>query len=257
METADRATLLVDGAAYFQALRRALLKAERQVLLIGWDVDGRTDLLDPNKQPDDDAPDQLRALLSWLVDRRPNLHVQVLLWDYTLLYAMDRELLPTVALGWATPDRVHLHLDDTLPIEASHHEKVVVIDDALAFCGGMDVTIRRWDTPDHRLDDPRRRDPSGDAYPPVHDVTLMVDGAAARALGDLARERWQRATGNSCWPLLKPPVVAGAICGRRERPSTCARFQWRSAAPDRQPRGRRRCVKSARSIAPPSTARSG
>lgn len=103
VETADRATLLVDGAAYFQALRRALLKAERQVLLIGWDVDGRTDLLDPNKQPDDDAPDQLRALLSWLVDRRPNLHVQVLLWDYTLLYAMDRELLPTVALGWATP----------------------------------------------------------------------------------------------------------------------------------------------------------
>lgn len=211
VETADRAALLVDAAAYFQELRRALLKAKRQVLLVGWDVDGRTDLVGPDAAPEpgDEAPRQLRDLLSWLVEHRPDLHVHVLLWDYTLLYAMDREPLPTVTLGWTTPDRVHLHLDDSLPMEASHHEKVVVIDDSLAFCGGMDVTIRRWDTPEHRLDDPRRRDPGGDAYPPVHDVSLMVDGAAARALGDLARERWQRATGQ------RLPAIGGTDTARR------------------------------------------
>ncbi|WP_043643053.1 VTT domain-containing protein [Caenispirillum salinarum] len=208
VETADRAALLVDAAAYFRELRRALLRAERQVLLVGWDVDGRTDVVGPEggPEPGDDAPRLLRELLTWLVEHRPDLNVHVLLWDYTLLYALDREPLPTVTLGWTTPDRVHLHLDDSLPMEASHHEKVVVIDDALAFCGGMDVTIRRWDTPEHRLDDPRRRDPGGEAYPPVHDAALMVDGAAARALGDLARERWHHATGRRLHPV---PRTAG------------------------------------------------
>ncbi|WP_404381336.1 VTT domain-containing protein [Caenispirillum salinarum] len=233
VETADRAALLVDAAAYFHELRRALLKAERQVLLVGWDVDGRTDLVGPDAAPEpgDEAPRLLRELLTWLVERRPDLNVHVLLWDYTLLYALDREPLPTVTLGWTTPDRVHLHLDDSLPMEASHHEKVVVIDDALAFCGGMDVTIRRWDTPDHRLSDPRRRDPGGEAYPPVHDATLMVDGAAARALGDLARERWHHATsrllrpvpqasGRRLWPDDVPPRLRSVPVGiSRTRPA--------------------------------------
>lgn len=207
VDTADRAALLVDGAAYFKELRRALLKAERQVLLVGWDVDGRTELLDPDAPPlpGDEAPRALRDLLTWLVDHRPDLHIHVLLWDYTLLYALDREPLPRVTLGWTTPDRVHLHLDDSLPVEASHHEKVVVIDDALAFCGGMDVTIRRWDTPEHRLNDPRRRDPGGTAYPAVHDVSLMMDGPAARALADLARDRWVRATGETLPPVPSAP----------------------------------------------------
>lgn len=203
---AERAAPLVDTAAYFQALRHALLRAERQVMLVGWDVDGRADLPRDPKQRDDAAPTVLRDLLTWLVDRRPDLHVHVLLWDYTLLYALDREPLPSITLGWTTPHRVHLHLDNHLPMEASHHEKVVVIDDALAFCGGMDVTIRRWDTPDHALSDPRRHDPGGDAYPPVHDVMLMVDGEAARALGDLARERWHGATAERL-PAPPPPSV--------------------------------------------------
>lgn len=210
----------MDAAAYFGELRRALLKAERQVLLVGWDVDGRTELVGPDGALDarDEAPRQLRHLLSWLVAARPDLHVYVLLWDYTLLYALDREPLPTITLGWMTPDRVHLHLDDRLPMVASHHEKLVVIDDSLAFCGGMDITIRRWDTPEHRPEDPRRVDPAGERYPPVHDVTLMVDGAAARALGDLARERWHHATGRR---LSSVPDAAAAACGLTRCPHPC------------------------------------
>lgn len=191
---AGRAAALVDGAAYFAALRQALLTARHQVILLGWDVDGRTELVG-DTPPADGGPRSLRDFLGWLVDRRPDLHVHILLWDYTLLYALDREPLPKVTLGWTTPDRVRLHLDDRLPMEASHHEKVVVIDDALAFCGGMDVSIRRWDTPAHDPADPRRRDPGGEAYPPVHDVQMLLSGPAAADLGDLARARWQRATG--------------------------------------------------------------
>ena len=102
-------------------------------------------------------------------------------------------------------------LDDDLPLGASHHQKIVVVDDAVAFSGGLDLTIRRWDTREHRLDDPQRVDPSGEPYPPFHDVQAMVDGKAARALAELARERWAR---GAC--ERTPPIrAASAIPGHR------------------------------------------
>jgi phosphatidylserine/phosphatidylglycerophosphate/cardiolipin synthase-like enzyme/uncharacterized membrane protein YdjX (TVP38/TMEM64 family) len=67
---------------------------------------------------------------------------------------------------------------------------MVVVDDAVAFVGGFDLSQWRWDTSDHRPDDDRRVDPDGKSYPPFHDVQMAVDGPAAKALGEMARERW-------------------------------------------------------------------
>src|SRR3546814_16742490 len=101
-----------------------------------------------------------------------------------MLYALEREPLPAIRLDWATPAQISVCLDDVLPIGAAHHQKVVVVDDALAFCGGLDLTIRRWDTSDHALHNPERKDPRGESYRPFHDVQMMVDGEAALALGE-------------------------------------------------------------------------
>ena len=101
-------------------------------------------------------------------------------------------------LRWNTPERVHFCLDNAVPLGSSQHQKLIVIDDALAFSGGLDVTIRRWDTTAHRLEDPLRVDTVGKPYRPFHDVQAVVDGAAARALAELARARW---TGASCDPV--------------------------------------------------------
>jgi uncharacterized membrane protein YdjX (TVP38/TMEM64 family) len=96
---------------------------------------------------------------------------------------------------------LHFRFDGNHPVGASHHQKIVVVDDAVAFVGGIDLAKSRWDTPEHRARDPRRVDPLGRSYPPRHDVQMAVDGPAAAALGDLVRERWYRATGDR----LKPP----------------------------------------------------
>src|SRR3954462_4025062 len=80
-----------------------------------------------------------------------------------------------------------------LPLGSAQHQKFVVIDNSLAFVGGLDLTIRRWDTSDHLRDHPLRTDPQGKHYPPFHDVQCMVDGDAAAALGELAMRRWQAA----------------------------------------------------------------
>ena len=38
---AHRAALIVDGCDYFRLVRQAMLKAQRQIFLIGWDLDTR------------------------------------------------------------------------------------------------------------------------------------------------------------------------------------------------------------------------
>src|SRR5437763_7724187 len=212
VEQANRASVLIDACWYFGAVRAALLQARRSVFIIGWDLDSRTRLVGEDCTPQDGWPITLREFLTRLVEERPELTVYLLGWDFALLYALEREPLPSLTLGWNTPDRVRFRLDNTLPVGASHHQKIIVIDDALAFSGGLDLTIRRWDTCQHAIDNAERRDPAGQPYRPFHDVQMMVDGAAARALGELARQRWARAAGETVPPVAElaapwPPDV--------------------------------------------------
>jgi phospholipase D1/2 len=199
---AGRAAVLVDAAAYFGALRAAMLRAKRSIIVLAWDLDSRTPFHGEDGATDG-LPESFAGFLNALIQRHPALEVRLLLWDYPVLYALERELFPARSLALCTPDRVHLCHDDVLPIGSSHHQKLVVIDDAVAFSGGLDVTIRRWDRPAHALDEPRRCDPVGLPYPPFHDVQVMVDGPAAAALGELARGRWTAAAGER----LSPPAV--------------------------------------------------
>jgi phosphatidylserine/phosphatidylglycerophosphate/cardiolipin synthase-like enzyme/membrane protein DedA with SNARE-associated domain len=228
MARAGRVAFLVDGEAYFAAFRAAAARAQRSIMVIGWDVDSRAALVHDTAA--DDLPATLGDFLDALVKRRRALHIHVLDWDFAMLYALERELLPIYTLGWRTHRRLHFRLDDRHPVGASHHQKIVVVDDAVAFVGGIDLTIRRWDTSEHRPKEPRRVDPAGAAYPPFHDVQMMVDGAAAAALGELARERWRRATGRAIrakepdaehdpWPVdLRPDVTDVDVAIARTEP---------------------------------------
>jgi len=202
IERAARAAVLIDAAAFFEAVRGACLKAERSIIVVGWDIDSRTQLVGAAGRPADGLASSFADFLSDLVRTRPHLHVHLLLWDYSLLYAGERELLPRLSLGWRTPERVTLCIDNSVPFGSSQHQKIVVVDDAVAFSGGLDLTIRRWDTTSHSAENRQRVDPSGHPYRPFHDVQMMVDGAAAQALAQLARERWCRANGGV--PQVEP-----------------------------------------------------
>lgn len=194
IERAGRFSVLIDGAAFFAAVRQAALSAQRSIVIMGWDLDSRTRLVGESGEPDDRYPAELAAFLSALVEERPSLNVYLLLWDYSLLYATEREAFPLLALQWKTPPRVHFSLDNQVPVGASQHQKIVVIDDSVAFSGGLDLTGRRWDTPAHDIDNRWRIDSGGKPYRPFHDVQAIVDGDAARALSEIVRERWRCVT---------------------------------------------------------------
>jgi phospholipase D1/2 len=200
MARANRLAVIVDAAAYFVALKAAMTQARECILLIGWDFDTRVRLSPPVEE--DGWPDQLGAFINELVARRPDLQVYLLKWDLGLVQTLGRGATPLFILDWVTSERIHLKLDRTHPVGACHHQKIVVIDDAMAFCGGIDVTVGRWDTREHRDEDERRTSPWGFRQPPWHDATAAVDGDAARMLGDLARGRWKHATGED----LRPPA---------------------------------------------------
>jgi phosphatidylserine/phosphatidylglycerophosphate/cardiolipin synthase-like enzyme len=102
---------------------------------------------------------------------------------------------------------VHFRLDDQVPFGACHHQKVLVIDDEIAFCGGADLCVDRWDTPGHLDHDRRRIMPDQECHAPRHEVMMMVDGAAARALGDHFRARWAAGAGEG--PMIPPPDAGG------------------------------------------------
>ena len=149
MERAARAAALIDGAAFFDAVRQAFRNARHSIFVLGWDIDSRMRLVGDSDRPADGLPATLGEFLTELVRRRPELKVNLLLWDYSLLYAGERELFPRLSLQWRTPEQISLCLDNIVPFGCSQHQKIIVVDNALAFSGGLDLTIRRWDTTDH------------------------------------------------------------------------------------------------------------
>ncbi|MGV7034314.1 phospholipase D-like domain-containing protein [Methylobacterium symbioticum] len=199
-ERAERVALLHDGAAYFAAARAALVAARRSILLIGWSFDPRTRLCPGGAESGAAGDESLGDLLRRLKAERPDLAIRLLVWTMPWPLSAQSDMTPErirAALGPGIDYRV----DATLPYGACQHQKILVVDDRVAFSGGSDFEANRWDTPAHRDRETRRRLPSGEPYPPRHDVMMLVDGPAARALGDLARERWQAATGETLAPV--------------------------------------------------------
>ena len=193
IERADKVRLIVDAADYFATVRQAMLSAEKRIMLIGWDFDARV-RIGPRRNPTG-APSTIGRFVLWLNRHRPDLQVYLLRWDVGALKALFRGTTPITVARWALHKRIHVKLDSAHPFGGSHHQKIVVIDDCLAFCGGIDITNHRWDTREHLDDDPRRVDSHGDDYPPWHDATMALSGPIAKALDEVARDRWFCASG--------------------------------------------------------------
>ena len=223
---APRFGVLIDAADYFQAAREAMIAAEREILILAWEFHTKTELVRPAASHDaegtpygaDGWPSRLGDFLIALAEAKPRLEIRIVLWDFAMIYAPERELIPIFRLPWKGHPRIHLQMDSAHPPAASQHQKIVVCDDKVAFSGGLDLTANRWDTREHLADDPRRVNPAGEPYGPFHDAMAILDGPAARALGEIARQRWAVASGYDChaptdglaadpWPASVTPLL--------------------------------------------------
>jgi phosphatidylserine/phosphatidylglycerophosphate/cardiolipin synthase-like enzyme len=194
VSAAEQSSMLVDAHTYYKAFYRAAEQARRYILMCGWQFDSTVHLLRGAEAVGVSRPVQLIDFLDTLCRERPELRVYVLGWDYSFVYALEREWMLGLKVRFTTSQRLRFEYDSHPVAGGSHHQKFVVVDGAIGFAGGMDICESRWDDRQHRVDNPLRVDRTGAQYRPYHDVQVGIVGEAVADLTELFVERWQLAT---------------------------------------------------------------
>nr|WP_211193958.1 phospholipase D-like domain-containing protein [Pyxidicoccus fallax] len=216
VEEVSDAGVLVDARAYYRELYRAAQKARRYIAITGWQFDSDVALLRGEDLGEARGEVRLLPMLDELCRANPELHVYVLAWDFSLLLAMEREWMQHLIFNWTTNERVRFRFDASSPLYGAHHQKLVVIDGAVAFTGGMDVCDCRWDDRDHPVRSPLRCDSGRDPHGPYHDVQSVLTGPVVDKLAELFEARWAHAGGGE---LRLPKVLRDDVDFRASIPA--------------------------------------
>ena len=96
------------------------------------------------------------------------MQITLLKWNFGALKFVFRGSMILDLIRWLFKRRIDFKFDSAHPLGCSHHQKIVVIDDRFAVCGGIDMTSDRWDTPDHFA--------RGSAPPPDPTASSMAPG---------------------------------------------------------------------------------
>ena len=203
------AGLLVDADDYYRAFYSAVHRAERYILMSGWQFDSGVPLLRGRDVPTG-AEVRFLKCLNGLCETKPDLQIYILAWNFHVAFALEREWMQRVFFHWLTNSRFRFLFDDCPVSSGSHHQKFVVVDGHLAFLGGMDVCESRWDDRRHLAVNPLRLS-RGQPVKPYHDVQVYLTGGdAAATLQELFADRWARAGGD--------PLALPAPSGDERRP---------------------------------------
>ena len=248
VRVADAVVPLIDGRAGMLAMCVAFLGARRSIWLADWDLHARLLLVrgrDQRAGPDGSAEQErliasLRAagldddaLALWRTGRlrvmdvlgfaaRRGVDVRVLIWSpfnpFGLFHitndpSVQQRLLEVrgVACRQDKSSRSPFHVAQAL------HQKCAVVDDVLAFAGGIDLTVQyggdfdRWDEPTHPFDGKARSTELGPAPHPWHDAHLLLTGEPAQDIRHNIEQRWREAGASSrssgtLWPHITPPL---------------------------------------------------
>jgi len=202
--------LLVDGRDYYRAFYQAARQAKRYIAISGWQFDSNVALL---RGADAQAAGEEASLLSFLnglCEKKPELRVFILAWDFSFVYGFDREWFLHWYVHWMTHESLKFSFDRAAVYDGSHHQKFVVIDGKIAFVGGLDLCSSRWDERDHRVENPLRVNSDGSPYRSFHDLQSYHVGPVARELARLFKARWKIANGED------PELPAEPADGRTE-----------------------------------------
>jgi phospholipase D1/2 len=189
-----RAGLLVDGRDFYRAFYEAACLAERSIVMAGWQFSSGVELIRGDDVTSCDLPTSLIDFLAELCKRRPELNIYMLPWDSSPVFTFEREPLQRLRFHLKGHPRIHWKMDNCHPPGASHHQKLIAIDRAIAFVGGMDICDSRWDDRSHHAI-AEHRCSGARTYQPYHDVQAYVTGEAVDILRGWFCERWKLASG--------------------------------------------------------------
>jgi phospholipase D1/2 len=192
---AEEVGLLIDAEDYYRSFYYAARTAKKRLLISGWQFDSDVALLRGAEAERAPAPVEFLKFLNSLCEAEPELQIRILAWDFHLVFAIEREWMQKLVFHWSTHERIEFKFDDSHVDNGSHHQKFAVIDDRVAFLGGLDICDHRWDDRRHENKNPLRLS-RGQPHKPFHDIQVYLSGREiARSLTELWHERWVRAGG--------------------------------------------------------------
>jgi phosphatidylserine/phosphatidylglycerophosphate/cardiolipin synthase-like enzyme len=180
--------LLVDGAEVLPAVAEAIEGAKRSVHVAGWHITPSFALTREG------PPAVVRELLAEKAERMP---VRVLVWagSPAKVFKPARGQVWRERQALVTGTRIRAELDAHERPMHCHHEKLVIVDDELAFVGGVDMTSMAGD----RYDTSRHEALGRLGW---HDASFRLRGPA---VGDVAAHfaaRWSEVSGER---IVAPP----------------------------------------------------
>lgn len=202
--------MLIDARDYYKAFYAEAVAAQSRILLAGWQFNSDTALLRGTDAQGAPHPVELLPFLVALCRARPELQVRILAWDFSPVFALEREWLQRAVFDLATPDNLRFEFDGRHAPGACHHQKLAIIDDRVAFVGGIDLASARWDDRRHLADNPERYE-KGEPQKPYHDAMAWVCGPAVRELETLFLARWRTASDEALEPLPRVNDAARAV----------------------------------------------
>jgi phosphatidylserine/phosphatidylglycerophosphate/cardiolipin synthase-like enzyme len=213
LSTFERARVLVDAESYYASFCQAALAARRYIYITGWQFDTQARLLRPDPGSPPPHPIELLPFLNHLCEATPALEIYITAWDYSVVYALEREWLQKLRFDFQSHSRVHFEFLNHPEPGGCHHQKLVIVDGQVAFVGGLDLCDSRWDTREHKKHDPARIDTHGRPYKPFHDIQVALEGPVVGALQQLFLDGWTMAGGLAISPPRPGLVGAGLVDG--------------------------------------------
>ena len=182
--------VLIDGAAALPRIAAEIRKARSHVHVAGWYLSPHFALTREGGRTD------LHSLLETTAER---VEVRVLVWAGSPLplFRPDREDVDGVRHALEFGTRIRVAKDPKERPMHCHHEKLVVVDDRIAFVGGIDLTTLngdRFDSPEHVA-----RGTYG-----WHDATVVLRGPIVADVAEHFRLRWHEVADETLPPTRKP-----------------------------------------------------
>jgi phosphatidylserine/phosphatidylglycerophosphate/cardiolipin synthase-like enzyme len=190
--------VLIDGAQGLPAMAEAIRGAQRHVHVCSWHLEAA---FEPERDGTRRSP--VRELLGEAAERVP---VRVLVWAGAPVpvFKPSRSAVREQRDALVRGTRIRCELDARGRPMHCHHEKLVIVDDEVAFVGGIDLTTLAGDRYDHNHH-PSRAPAIG-----WHDATSRIRGPLVADVAAHFALRWEAIAGEAL-AVPEPGAPAGDI----------------------------------------------